>query len=189
MVHGDGVLIIVLRYFHTVSVMFRHRFWFYDTIFHVTLSLSYGIFFLENPHSGLMYHLYEIPYIFAIHLEIIVKKFKTVPWELHPLCTKRGLLFVLISRENIWSSDGFQAASGRFHWKCRYWRLYLWVEVGRHYCLIMLCNTYPKISIFPTQKETQQLRSKEPGVSTLCYILHKYFMPPFGSIKLLFREV
>ena len=50
----------------------------------------------ESPHLGVMYRLYEMPHIFAIHLDLIVKK--TVPWELHSPCTKTGPLFLSVKK-------------------------------------------------------------------------------------------
>ena len=142
------------------------------------------IFSLENLCFGFMCHLYEMPYIFSVCLEFIVKNQNIPLRTTSPMHKKRYSFFC---RYIIWYLGQFQATRGRFHLKCRYWELYLCVEVGCHYCLRMLCNTYLKFSIFPTQREAQQLYSKEPGVSTLCSVPHKYFMLPLGSIKYLFR--
>ena len=63
------------------------------------------------------------------------------------------------------------------------------LDIGRLCWLILLCNTYLKFPIFPTQKQAQQLRSKEPGLSTILSILHKCFIPPFEQIKSLCSAV
>ena len=123
----------------------------------------------ENPNFGLMYLLYEMPYIFALNLEIIVKN-QNSPLRTTSPVQKICPLFVLIYKIIIWSSDQFQSGRGIFHLKCGYWQLCLCVEVGYHYCLRRLCNTYLTFTFFSNTKgSTIAMQKLISGVNTLIY--------------------